>query len=53
MMDELQFHRVAEAALNALLQHLIAREAEAEAGFEVDEQNGVLNVASRSRQASS
>ena len=43
-MDESQFRRVSEAALDSLLQHLIAREAESEAGFEVDEQNGVLNV---------
>ena len=32
------------AALDALLKHLIAREEEDEAGFEVEEQNGVLNV---------
>ncbi len=44
MLDEMQFRRVAEAALDALMQHLIAREAQADAGFEVDEQNGVLNV---------
>jgi CyaY protein len=44
MMDESQFRRVAEAALDSLLQHLIARE-ESEAGFEVDEQGGVLKVA--------
>jgi CyaY protein len=43
MMDEQQFRRVAEAALDALMQHLIEREEE-EAGFEADEQNGVLNV---------
>ena len=45
MLDELQFRRVAEAALDSLMQHLILREEEAESGFEVDEQNGVLNVA--------
>jgi iron donor protein CyaY len=45
MMDESQFRRVAEAALNSLMQHLILREAESEAGFEVDEQNGVLSIA--------
>lgn len=45
MLDELHFRRVAEAALNSLLQHLIVREEEAEAGFEVDEQNGVLTIA--------
>lgn len=43
-MDEAQFRRAAEAALDALMQHLIAREEEG-VGFEVDEQNGVLNVA--------
>jgi CyaY protein len=35
---------VAEAALDALKKHLIAREEEVESGFEVEEQNGVLNV---------
>lgn len=45
MLDESQFRRVAEAALTALLQHLIVREEEDEAGFEVDEQNGVLSIA--------
>jgi len=44
MQDEVEFRRLAEAALNALLQHLIAREEEAKAGFEVDEQAGVLNI---------
>jgi CyaY protein len=44
MLDELEFRRLAEIALISLLQHLIAREEEVEAGFEVDEQNGVLNV---------
>ncbi len=44
MLDELEFRRVADSALNALKQHLIAREEEADAGFEVEEQNGVLNV---------
>ncbi|MGO9777363.1 MAG: iron donor protein CyaY [Terracidiphilus sp.] len=45
MLDESQFRHVAAAALNSLMQHLIMREEEAESGFEVDEQNGVLNVA--------
>jgi iron donor protein CyaY len=45
MQDELEFRRVAEAALEALKQHLIEREESEEAGFEVEEQNGVLNVA--------
>jgi iron donor protein CyaY len=44
MMDEVQFRKLAEAALDALLKHLIAREEENEAGFEVEAQNGVLNV---------
>jgi CyaY protein len=44
MQDELEFRRVAESALDSLTQHLITREEEAEAGFEADEQNGVLNV---------
>jgi iron donor protein CyaY len=44
MLDELQFRRVADGAIDALKRHLIAREEEDEAGFEVEEQNGVLNV---------
>ncbi len=44
MMDELEFRRAAESALDALKRHLIVREEEHEAGFEVEEQNGVLNV---------
>jgi iron donor protein CyaY len=44
MMDEREFRRTAESALDALKRHLIAREEEADAGFEVEEQNGVLNV---------
>jgi CyaY protein len=44
MMDELEFRGRAEAALDALMQHLITREAEAEAGFEVEGQGGLLNV---------
>jgi iron donor protein CyaY len=44
MMDELEFRRASEAALDALLQHLIVREAEPEAGFEVEGQGGLLNV---------
>jgi CyaY protein len=44
MLDELQFRSVAETALNSLMQHLILREEEKESGFEVDEQNGVVNV---------
>ena len=44
MVDELQFRKHAENALEGLLQHLIAREADDDAGFEVEGQNGVLNV---------
>jgi iron donor protein CyaY len=45
MMDELGFRKAAEAALEALLQHLIAREEEEESGFEVEGgQGGLLNV---------
>jgi iron donor protein CyaY len=44
MQDELEFRRAAETALDGLKKHLIAREEEDEAGFEVEEQNGVLNV---------
>jgi CyaY protein len=44
MVDELEFRRVSEKALEELKKHLIAREEEEESGFEVEEQNGVLNV---------
>lgn len=44
MLDETEFGRVAAAAIEALKQHLIAREDEAEAGLEVEEQAGALNV---------
>lgn len=44
MQDEQEFRRVAEAALDGLMQHLVEREAEAESGFEVEEQGGVLYV---------
>jgi iron donor protein CyaY len=44
MMDEQEFRRAAESALESLKRHLIAREEEEDAGFEVEEQNGVLNV---------
>src|SRR4029078_11981651 len=44
MQDELEFRRAAESALEALKKHLIPREERDEAGFEVEEQNGVLNV---------
>ena len=44
MIEELDFRRQAEAAIEALKQHLIVLEESADAGFEVEEQNGVLNV---------
>jgi iron donor protein CyaY len=44
MIDEQEFRRLAESALEALKRHLIQREEEEDAGFEVEEQNGVLNV---------
>jgi CyaY protein len=44
MLDELEFGRAAEAALDALMRHLMIREEEAEAGFEVERQGNVLNV---------
>jgi CyaY protein len=44
MQDELDFRRNAESALNTLKQRLIALEEDEEAGFEVEEQGGVLNV---------
>ena len=43
-MDELEFRRLAETALNSLMQHLIVREEEDDAGFEVEGQGGLLNV---------
>ena len=44
MLDELEFRGLVEVALDTLKQHLILLEEDDEAGFEVDEQNGVLNV---------
>lgn len=44
MMDEQEFRRVTEAALEALKKHLYHREEESDAQFEVEEQGGVLNV---------
>lgn len=44
MMDEQEFRRKAENALDTLKRHLIEREEEQDAGFEIEEQNGVLNV---------
>jgi iron donor protein CyaY len=45
MMDEQEFRRKAEAAIEALKQHLIALEEAEDSGFEVEEQSGALNVA--------
>jgi len=44
MQDEQEFRRAAEAALDSLKKHLIEREEEDDAGFEVEEQSGALNV---------
>jgi iron donor protein CyaY len=44
MSDELEFRRSAEAALQSLKRHLMAREQEDHDGFEVEEQDGVLNI---------
>ncbi len=44
MVDELEFRRFCEIALDALKKHLIELEESDDAGFEVEEQNGVLNV---------
>jgi iron donor protein CyaY len=44
MMDEQEFRRQAESAIEKLKQHLIGLEESEDAGFEVEEQNGVLNV---------
>lgn len=43
-MDELEFRRLADTSLEALKKHLILREEEEDSVFEVEEQNGVLNV---------
>jgi CyaY protein len=44
MQDETQFRSAAEVAIEKLKQHLFEREAADNSGFEVEEQNGVLNV---------
>ncbi len=44
MMDELEFRSLVETALDELKRHLILREEDEDAGFEVEEQGGVLNV---------
>jgi CyaY protein len=45
MIDEQEFRKAATTALDALLQHLIAREEADDAGFEVEGgQGGLINV---------
>ena len=44
MLDEMKFRSLVEIALNSLMQHLIKREEDEGAGFEVEGQGGVLNV---------
>jgi CyaY protein len=45
MMGDLEFRKAAEAALDGLLQHLIAREDAGDAGFEVEGgQGGLVHV---------
>jgi iron donor protein CyaY len=44
MLDEVEFRSLSEIALEALKQHLFVLEEGADAGFEIEEQNGVLNV---------
>jgi CyaY protein len=44
MLNEQEFRRAAEAALDALTRHLMAREAKDGAGFEVEQEGGVLYV---------
>jgi len=44
MPDAPEFQRIAQEALASLRRHLILHEKEDEPGFEVEEQNGVLNV---------
>jgi CyaY protein len=44
MLDELEFRKLVEIALDALMQHLILLEEDEEAGFEVEGQGGLVNV---------
>jgi iron donor protein CyaY len=44
MMDDVEFRKAVETELDALLKHLISREEDDDAGFEVEAQGGVLNV---------
>ena len=43
-MDDVEFRKAVETELDALLKHLIAKEEDDDAGFEVEAQGGVLNV---------
>lgn len=44
MLDELEFRSLVETALSSLMRHLMTLEEAADAGFEVEQQGGVLNV---------
>ena len=44
MVDELEFRKLVEIALDSLLQHLIRLEEDEGAGFEVEGQGGLLNI---------
>jgi iron-sulfur cluster assembly protein CyaY len=44
MLDEMEFRRAADAALEDLKRHLFVREEEAGSGFEVEEQSGALHI---------
>jgi CyaY protein len=44
MLDETEFRSLSEIALESLKQHLFVLEESEDAGFEIEEQNGVLNV---------
>jgi len=44
MVDELEFRKLVETALDKLLHHLILLEEDEGAGFEVEGQGGLLNI---------
>jgi iron donor protein CyaY len=44
MVDELEFRKLVEIALDSLMQHLIRLEEDEGAGFEVEGQGGLLNI---------
>lgn len=44
MLDELEFRRAAERAIDALKQHLTASQKAGDAGFELEEQSGALQI---------